>query len=68
MIGNQLKLTTVHIYILYISISKYRSKTGIHFRDTTVGLARKTLCYPSNFLMTKMSFKSINCKHQNKDC
>ena len=41
MIRDQLKLTTVHIYIIYIS--KYRPKTGIHFKETTVGLARKTL-------------------------
>ena len=27
----------------HICISKYRPKTGIHFTDTTVGLARKTL-------------------------
>ena len=41
MIGDQLTLTTIHIYIMYIS--KYRAKTGIHFRETTVGLPRKTL-------------------------
>ena len=46
MIGDQLKLKTVHIYILFtyiLYISKYKPKTGIHIRESTVGLAMKTL-------------------------
>ena len=33
-------------------------KTGIHFGEATIGLASRTLQYPYEFLMTKMSFRS----------
>ena len=51
----------IYIYILYL----YR--TGIHFREDTVGLGNKTLWYSLKFLMKKMLLRSINWKYQNKD-
>ena len=42
-------------------------KTDIHFGETTVGLASKTVRYPFEFLMIKMLFITINWKYQNKD-
>ena len=61
MIGGQQLLIYIYIYILYL----YR--TGIHFREDTVGLGNKTLWYSLKFLMKKMLLRSINWKYQNKD-
>ena len=53
---------------LFIYIERgYIRKTGVQFGEVTVGLASKTLRYPFEFLMKKMSFRSIKWKYQNKD-
>ena len=45
MIGGQQLFIYIYIYI-------YR--TGIHFREDTIGLGNKTLWYSFKFLMKKM--------------
>ena len=65
MIGGQQLLIYIYIYIYIYILYLYR--TGIHFREDTVGLGNKTLWYSLKFLMKKMLLRSINWKNQNKD-
>ena len=63
MIGGQQLLIYIYIYIYIL----YLYRTGIHFREDTVGLGNKTLWYSLKFLMKKMLLRSINWKYQNED-